>query len=200
MKPALIAIIIFLSLMIYGVYRVSSFKISDRKIKVGIVQPNINPWDKWSTGNLGQLTNQYLELSKKCVDEGAELILWPETALPVYIFGGTYKNVEDTIFNFLDRNNVSLLTGMPDIIYFFDQNKIPEDAKYSKQGNYYYATYNAVLGLNPGSRQIQRYGKMKLVPLGERVPFVDQLAFLGDIFKWGVGITGWNIGKDTTVI
>ncbi len=26
-------------------------------------------------------------------------------------------------------------------------------------------TYNAVLGLNPGSRQIQHYGKMKLVPL-----------------------------------
>ena len=117
-------------------YRISSFQISDRKIKVGIVQPNINPWDKWSTGNLSQLTNQYLDLSKKCVDEGAELILWPETALPVYIFGGTYNNVEDSIFNFLDRNNVSLLTGMPDIVYFFDKNRIPEDAKYSKQGNF----------------------------------------------------------------
>ena len=42
-------------------------------------------------------------------------------------------------------------------------------------------TYNAVLGLNPRSREIQRYGKMKLVPLGERVPFVDQFAFLDDI-------------------
>jgi apolipoprotein N-acyltransferase len=198
LKPALIAVFIFLCLMIYGVYKVSSFKISDRKIKVGIVQPDLNPWDKWSTGNLGQLTNQYLELSKECVDDGAEIILWPETALPVYAFGGTYKIVEDSIFSFLDRNNVSLLTGMPHIIYYFDLNKIPEDAKYSKQGNYYYATYNAVLGLNPGSKEIQHYGKMKLVPLGERVPFVDQFAFLGDFFKWGVGITGWNIGKDTT--
>jgi len=199
LKPTLIALVIFLSLMIYGVYKVSSFEISDRKIRVGIVQPNLNPWDKWETGNLGQLTNQYLDLSKKCVDEGAELILWPETALPVYAFGGTYSIIKDSIFNFLDRNRVSLLTGMPDIIYYFDQNKIPEDAKYSKQGNFYYATYNAVLGLNPGSREVQRYGKMKLVPLGEKVPFSDQLTFLGDIFKWGVGITGWNIGKDTTV-
>jgi apolipoprotein N-acyltransferase len=198
LKPALIAAIIFISLMIYGVYKDSTFKISDKKIKVGIVQPNLNPWDKWSTGNLDQLTNQYLGLSKKCVEEGAQLILWPETALPVYAFGGAYYTVENKIFNFLDSNNVALLTGMPDIIYYFDKNKIPDDAKFSIQGNYYYRTYNAVIGLNPGSKEIQRYGKMKLVPLGERVPFIDQFAFLGDIFKWGVGITGWNIGKDTT--
>ncbi len=49
------------------------------------------------------------------------------------------------------------------------------------------------------TKHIQRYGKMKLVPFGERVPFVDQLPFLGDLIKWGVGITGWNVGKDTVV-
>jgi apolipoprotein N-acyltransferase len=199
LKPLLIALIIFLCFLIYGIYKISSFRISERKVKVGIVQPDLNPWDKWSTGNLGDLLNLYLGLSQKCVDEGAEIILWPETALPVYAFGGTYRSVEDSVFNFLDRNKVSLLTGMPDIIYHYDLNNLPEDAKFSKPGNYYYRTYNAMLGLNPGSREIQRYGKMKLVPLGERVPFVDQFAFLGDIFKWGVGITGWNIGKDTTV-
>ena len=199
LKPLLIAVFIFLCMIIYGIYKTSTFRISERKVRIGIVQPNLNPWDKWSTGNLSDLLNMYLTLSQKCVDEGAEVILWPETALPVYAFGGTYPMVENSIYNFLDTNNVSLLTGMPDIIYDLNQNSIPEDSKYSGQGNYYYRTYNAVLGLNPGSRNIQRYGKMKLVPLGERVPFVDQFAFLGDLLKWGVGITGWNIGKDTTV-
>ncbi len=102
LKPALIAVVIFLCLLIYGMYKDSSFKISDRKITVGIVQPDLNPWDKWETGNLGQLTKQYLDLSQKCVDDGAEIILWPETALPVYAFGGTYYIVEDSIFNFLE--------------------------------------------------------------------------------------------------
>lgn len=199
LKPLLIAVFIFLCMMIYGIYKTSTFRISERKVRIGIVQPNLNPWDKWSTGNLSDLLNMYLTLSQKCVDEGAEVILWPETALPVYAFGGTYPMVENSIYNFLDTNHVSLLTGMPDIIYDLNQNNIPEDSKYSGPGNYYYRTYNAVLGLNPGSRSIQRYGKMKLVPLGERVPFVDQFAFLGDLLKWGVGITGWNIGKDTTV-
>jgi len=198
-KHLFFAVIIFLCLIVYGIYKVSSFKISERKVRVGIVQPDLNPWDKWSTGNLGELLNLYLELSQKCVDEGAEVLLWPETALPVYAFDGTYATVENSIYNFLDTNRVSLLTGMPDIVYYFDKNNIPADAKFTKQGGYYYATYNAVLGLNPGSRSIQRYGKMKLVPLGERVPFADLLPFLNDIFKWGVGLGSWNVGKDSTV-
>ena len=41
---------------------------------------------------------------------------------------------------------------------------------------------------------------MHLVPLGEHTPFVDQLPFLGDLLKWGVGISGWNVGQDTTVL
>ncbi|MBK9098093.1 MAG: apolipoprotein N-acyltransferase [bacterium] len=198
-KPLVFAVIIFLCLVVYGIYKVSSFKISEKKVKVGIVQPDLNPWDKWSTGNLGDLLNLYLGLSQKCVDEGAQVILWPETALPVYAFGGSFLIVENSIYKFLDSNDVSLLTGMPDIIYDLNENNIPVDSKFSEQGNYFYRTYNAVLGLNPGTREIQRYGKMKLVPLGERVPFVDQFAFLGDLLKWGVGITGWNIGKDTTI-
>jgi len=199
LRPALVASVIFLVFLIYGIYKVSSFKISDRKIKVGIVQPDLNPWDKWKTRNLNQLLKNYLDLSQECINKDAELILWPETALPVYAFGGTFPFVEDSIFNFINRNNVSLLTGMPDCVYYYGKAKLPEHAKYSESGNFYYTTYNAVLGLNPGIRQIQRYGKMKLVPIGERVPFVDQFAFLGDIFKWGVGITSWNVGQDTTV-
>ena len=199
LKPAIVALIIFLCLLIYGIYKDSSFQISERKVKVGIIQPDINPWDKWETGNLNQLLKNNLDLSQKCVEEGAELILWPETALPVYAFGGTYPFVEDSVFNFINRNDVSLLTGMPDIVYYYKKSDAPEHSKYSEPGDFYYTTYNAVLGLNPGVGEIQRYGKMKLVPLGERVPFVDQFAFLGDIFKWGVGISGWNVGQDTTV-
>jgi apolipoprotein N-acyltransferase len=197
--PVSITAVILLFMMIYGVYKTSSFKISEKTVTVGIIQPDLNPWDKWEIGNINSLLDLYFDLSEQAVNNGAKVILWPETALPVYAFGGTYKFIEDTIFNFVNGNKISLLTGMPDIVYYTDTTDIPDDAKYAEQGKFHYATYNAMLLINPSTRQIQRYGKMKLVPLGERVPFANLLPVLGDIFKWGVGLGGWNIGKDTTV-
>jgi apolipoprotein N-acyltransferase len=88
---------------------------------------------------------------------------------------------------------------MPHIKFYYDSTKAPVDAKLNKGGNYLYTTYNSVLLLKPGTRKYQQYGKMHLVPLGEHVPFADQFSFLADLFKWGVGLGGWNVGKDTVV-
>lgn len=185
--------------LIYGIIRVSTFSISDKKVKVGLIQPNLDPWGKWTGGKIEDLNADYINLSKQAVSNGAKVIFWPETALPVYLLDGGFSSVLDSIYSFINTNNVYLITGMPDIIYYRQGDKMPDDVKYSKQGNFYYATYNAILLFSPGTREVIHYGKSKLVPFGERVPFVDQLPFLGDAIKWGVGLTGWNVGKDTTV-
>ena len=192
-------IILICFILIYGNYKLYNFKLSNETVKVGLIQPNIDPWKKWESGNIDQLTNLYFGLSQKAIDKGAQLIIWPETALPVFLKSAMYHSTLSSIFNYLDSNNVTLLTGIPDIIYYDKGTKMPSDVKYSEAGDFYYTTYNGVYMLSPHSKHIQRYGKMKLVPFGERVPFVDQLPFLGDLIKWGVGITGWNVGKDTVV-
>jgi apolipoprotein N-acyltransferase len=193
------AVLLFIIPVIYGYYTFSSFSLSDKKIKVGIIQPNINPWDKWAGGNLNDLTQLHLDLSKKAVDNGARLLIWPETALPVYLFGGSYPHIVKQIDDFLLKEDVYLLTGMPHVIFYNKDDSIPDDAKYSESSGYYYRTYNAILLIEPGTGIIQQYGKMKLVPFGERVPFVDLFPFLGDLIKWGVGLGGWNVGRDTTI-
>lgn len=193
----LIAVSIFVLIIIYGFIKISSIDVSEKKIKVGIIQPNIDPWNKWELGGIDQILQNYFELSQKCIDEGAKLVVWPETALPVYLLSGTYQSEVDSIYSFLRKNNVALLTGMPDF-NIYEQNP-PKNAKFSKAGNYYYTTYNSILLIDPNQSNIQRYGKTQLVPLGEHTPFVDQLPFLGDLLKWGVGISGWNVGQDTTV-
>jgi apolipoprotein N-acyltransferase len=194
-----LAVGIFILIVSYGAYRLSTFKISEKKVTVGLIQPNLDPWEKWSNTNLNDLISNYLNLSRESVKEGAQVIFWPETALPVYLRDGGYNYAVDSIYNFLDKNKVSLISGMPDLIYYKTGSKMPEDVKYNKSGNYYYATYNSVLLFSPFVLNIERYGKSKLVPFGERVPFVNALPFLRDFIKWSVGISDWNVGEDTTV-
>ncbi len=193
-----ISLVIFLLALIYGFIKFSSYNLPAKKVRVGLIQPNINPWDKWATGDLNTFLNLYLDLSEKAVEDGAEILIWPETAIPVYLMSGTYTTVVDSIYGFLEKNNIYLLTGMPDFQYHSKDNH-PDDAKYNEHGDYYYTTYNAVMLLSPHSRELQRYGKTKLVPFGEKVPYADKIQFLGNLIKWGVGLSGWNVGRDTTV-
>ncbi len=188
---------IFIFVLVYGIIRVSTFKPTKNYIRVGLIQPNLNPWAKWQSGNLNNLTKEYLDLSSKAVKHGAKLIIWPETAYPVFLLDGSYPVTVDSIYNFIKRNNVYLLTGMPDIRYFYRDEKIPPDARKSRSGYFYYTMYNGILLLSPDSYHIQHYGKMKLVPFGEKVPFSDTFPFLDKWLSWSVGISGWNVGKDT---
>ena len=192
-----IAVLLFALVLGYGLYRIESFHISQKKIRVGLIQPNLDPWDKWNITNLNKLIRSYIDLSKEAVNKGARLIIWPETALPVFLTDGSHNAELDSIYYFLIKNNVYLMTGMPDIKYYYPGEKIPENVKNNKIGNTYYATYNGILLLSPNSRYIQHYGKMKLVPFGEKVPFVNQLPFLGKLINWSVGISSWNVGRDT---
>ena len=192
-----IAVLLFALVLGYGFYRIESFHISQKKIRVGLIQPNLDPWDKWNITNLNKLIRSYIDLSKEAVNKGARLIIWPETALPVFLTDGSHNAELDSIYYFLIKNNVYLMTGMPDIKYYYPGEKIPENVKNNKIGNTYYATYNGILLLSPNSRYIQHYGKMKLVPFGEKVPFVNQLPFLGKLINWSVGISSWNVGRDT---
>lgn len=193
------ALVLFIVPLIYGFLFMSSYKAPARNINVGLIQPNINPWDKWGGGDLWSMTEEYFELSEKAITEGARVIFWPETALPVYIRDDAHRDVLDSIHAFVNRNNIYLLTGMPDYTYYSSKESAPQDAKFSKTGGFYYATYNSVMLFSPDTSDISRYGKMKLVPFGERVPFVDVFPFLGDFIKWNVGISGWNVGRDTLV-
>lgn len=194
-----IVLLIFIPILIYGIVKLTPTEQISSKIKVGLIQPNLNPWEKWKGGNINELVDEYFQLSENAIREGAKIIIWPETALPIYLRSGMYDDIQKNIFNFCEFNQVALLTGMPDVKFYYDEKNRPDDAKYNSQGNYYYATYNSILLFRPNNSFVESYGKMKLVPFGERVPFVDALPFLGDLIKWGVGLSGWNVGKDTTV-
>ena len=192
-------VILFLLPIVYGVIKNNIDYNSGDKIKVGLIQPNLNPWEKWSGGNLQEQIDLYLGLSQKAVDQGAKIIVFPESALPVYLLSGNYDFEVNQIRNFVNKNKVFLLTGMPDINFYFKGEKAPEDAKETKVSGAKYTSFNSILGFSPDSFAIQKYGKIKLVPFGEKVPFVEEIPLLGDLIKWQVGISSWNTGSGAKV-
>ncbi|MCX7876594.1 MAG: apolipoprotein N-acyltransferase [Melioribacteraceae bacterium] len=195
-KYALTATLLFLIPLVYGFIKTSKPKTYENKIFVGLIQPNLNPWDKWSGGNLDEQINLYLGLSEQAYKKGARLIIWPESALSVYLLSGSYDEQVRKIQKFVYEHNIFLMTGMPDINIYYDLKTAPKDAKKLKSQEIAYTSYNSILLFSPYSLEIQKYQKNLLVPFGEHVPFVEYLPILGKLIKWQVGISSWNVGKE----
>ncbi len=185
--------------LLYGIIKISTYKESDKKISIGLIQPNLNPWNKWEVGNTEEQLDLYLQLSDKVVKNGAQVIFFPETALPVYLLDGRNFNLVSKIKKYCDTNDVVLYTGMPHIIYYFGKSNIPKDAKLFEGVEAGYQSYNSVISFIPNVNKVDFYGKIMLVPFGEKVPLVEYIPYLGDLIKWEVGISSWNTGKDTLV-
>lgn len=192
-------VVIILIPIIYGNYTIFSFSSQTGSVKVGLIQPNIDPNKKWEDGNLNEKIDTYFKLSEETIKKGAKIVIWPETALPVYLLAGNYADEVKRIRKFVDNYGISILTGMPDANFFYNKSNAPLDAKPLNDGKVLYTSYNSILLFNPNSTEVQKYGKMKLVPFGEKVPLVESLPFLGDWIKWDVGISSWNTGRDTTI-
>ncbi len=197
-KFLLLFLIFLLAPIIYGQIKINSYEPTNSKIKVGLIQPNLNPNKKWEVGNLDEQIDNYFDLSYQASEQNVDLIIWPETALPVYLMTEQYSREAKRIQDYVDRFRVPILTGMPHANFYFDATKAPAEAKPVKNSDILYTSYNSILFFSP-DKEVEQYGKIKLVPFGEKVPLVDAFPVLGKWIKWNVGISSWNTGTDTVV-
>jgi apolipoprotein N-acyltransferase len=120
-------------------------------VKVGLLQGNISQTVKWSPEHAEQTLKQYLEMVRQTQ---AQLIVLPETALPVLI-----EQLDPSYLEALKQHAQSqhgdLLVGVVE----------------SKRGEY----FNSAISL--GGAPMQSYSKSHLVPFGEYIP-------LKSVFGW----------------
>jgi apolipoprotein N-acyltransferase len=170
-------------------------------MRIGIVQSNIDPWDKWSKTGYDAI-RIYLDMTEQLMsnkkDRPPDIVLWPETAVPYYILEGRNRTLLDEIRRSLNAMGASVLTGFPQVVFYPDSTKASPSSKRDRRTGERYDTFNAAAFIQPGETVIPWYGKMKMVPLAERVPYADIFHFV-DFLRWDVGIGGWQIGRDTTV-
>jgi apolipoprotein N-acyltransferase len=170
-------------------------------IRIGIIQSNVDPWDKWKNTGYDAI-RLYIgmtgDLMAKKESAPPAVVLWPETAVPYYILSDRNRTLLDDIRRALDQMGASVVTGFPQVRYYGDSTAAPPSAKRDPRSGARYDTYNAAAFIQPGVQEIPWYGKMKMVPLAERIPYADLFQSF-DFLRWNVGIGGWQIGRDTLV-
>ncbi len=169
-KVVLYFVVLILLLLIPWIY--GSIVIPDEdesaeeKIRVGLIQGNIDPYIKWDDAFLDENLTIYKELTLEAAQLQPQLIIWPETAVPDYL---RISNLYLTnIRELLSKIYVPIITGAPDFKYLSDQT---------------YLTFNGVFLLIPSRYNFQVYHKIHLVPFGERVPFTETFPFIKDFLE-----------------
>jgi len=138
---------------------------------IGIVQPNIGASEKWDPRSRDEIFSDLLRLSRGVQTAGeVDLLVWPEAAVPGYFHEnpGWRREIQSLATEFATPT----LVGGLDVEF-----RGPGDSDY----------YNAAFLFSPGADTTPVYRKRYLVPITERVPFVNPDWFNGLEFFGGFG-------------
>ena len=191
---------------IYGIY---TNKIYDHnklmsensKIKIALIQPNINPWKKWETNVWNQLDiHKEIQDSLFKIHNDINLCIWSETTIHYISSEINSEHNFSEIYNWLNLGNTSLLSGFADIHKFPATEKGDATSRYFPlDSSYKYISYNSALLITPNKNEqgfeYQIYHKMKLTPFSERLPYPEVLSSVLSWVEWGVGISSWSLGN-----
>lgn len=176
-----------------------------RSINVALIQPNENPWDKWSDPRI-QLWNHMDivdSVRKRFIQEFQQndhrpLVVWSETAIPYTIRQPLHAEDFAKLRHWVDTSNVVLLTGYADLMTYAPGTAPSSARRSSFDSTVRYDAFNAAMVLWPSIGVIPVHRKTILTPVAERLPFADQLTFAMSWIEWGVGISAWGKGRERT--
>jgi apolipoprotein N-acyltransferase len=162
-KKPIPAISVVLFVVVFGVARLATPKtISNKKIKISVLQPNIDQYMKWDYKFVNSIEQTLKDQIKKTIPQKPELILWPESALPGWI-DDEYSQawLEKTLKG---SNSFHIIGSVSE-----------------RKGKF----VSAYL-LNSKAETVSVYDKRELVPFGEFVPYKPLLErFFGVLGKLG---------------
>jgi len=188
-KPAAIIIIpLLLSALITFRFKTPE----GRSTEVVIVQPNIDPYDKFADDNSRAQVDKLLQLSKQKTDSQTAYIIWPETALfPRGAWENklSYEAEVSDIRTFLTQYpKAVLVTGATTLKHYSAQDELPYTARTIDESNSFDA-FNSAIQIDT-STAVQIYHKYKLVPGVEMVPYARYMTFMKYVALDMGGITG----------
>lgn len=188
---------LFLIFPLFSAISLLSYQQNEQNpVEVAIVQPNSDSYEDFGgLSSLDELVQKLLTLSGDAVTPDTDVLIWPENALDANLPFENYhfSRIKDS----LDTWNTSLITGTG-YVDFYDLQDQPEVFRQSSNGNAY-NIYNSAFHLRPDQPNAL-YKKGKLVPIVERMPFVEFLQRIDvlNLVNWGAN-SGYGLGTEATV-
>ncbi|MBI5894801.1 MAG: apolipoprotein N-acyltransferase, partial [Desulfobacterales bacterium] len=148
----------------YGGYRLRAMDTemaAAPRTRVAVVQGNIDQEHKWDLAFQRQTTEKYVDLSMQAARQAVDLIIWPETATPFYMYHDA--ELTDIVLEGVRSAGTHFIIGSPS----------------AEQVNNEFVYFNRAYLMNPQAEVMGKYDKVHLVPFGEYVPLKRWLPFLG---------------------
>ncbi len=198
-------LVIYFFPLVIGFYLTKAIQLNESsEIRVGVVQPNIDPWQKWGEGEpdkqaaLLEQLNYHIKESFLLAQQNPHIIFWSETAIPFHIFHPIHNHELNTLKNAVKTTGVSIFSGLP-TYELFSKDNAPPTAEQVGSTDLFYQSYNSSVLFYPDLSIGPVYKKIILVPFAERIPYAETFSFLIEPLKWQVGISNWGKGNDTVL-
>ncbi|MEP0545861.1 MAG: apolipoprotein N-acyltransferase [Rhodothermales bacterium] len=194
---AVCGIALFVAPIVYGQWRLPQLEVASETTEVAYVQPAVTP-QEWANVQSGVRVDLLASLSSELLRDipadsaRPSLIVWPETALPVYPDARRQRDLYARLGRWTDLHGVSLLTGA--ITRYDSAPALTVEAvvaeKYAEVTPY----YNSALFFDASARP-QQYDKIYMIPFAERVPLVEWRPALAALGVASGGVGGYGLGR-----
>ena len=157
---------LLIAVHLWGLYRLHDVRDPPSTLRVGVVQGNIPQDRKWKENRLAWTARHYAALTRDlAATEKPALIIYPETALPLYFGDPLYAAYVDSITALAPELNTPMLVG-----------SLKGDSQ-----NRAAPVYNRAFLLNVQGKVVDYADKVHLVPFGEFLPFPSIFQYLGGL-------------------
>jgi apolipoprotein N-acyltransferase len=165
--PLLATILVVIGVGGWGASRIGTAALTrgGEPVTVGLVQGNVDQADKWDRERAAGIFREYLNMTRRAIAEGAQVVLWPESSTP-FFFEEDRPGAEQ-IRALARESKVPILVGSDQV----DRASSPP------------TYYNSAFLVRPDGSTGGIYRKMHLVPFGEYVPLKTLLFFAGPLVE-----------------
>ncbi len=157
-----------------------NFRQGEERVQIALIQPNLDPYtEKFVPEEQARHVEEFFRTAETLADEHTRYLFGPETLIVQQI---DEENPQASPYYRQLMNFQRKHPGLVCIIGIHSYRKvfgdIPPGSRFNREKDFYYEPFNTALYLAPGTGP-KFYHKTKLVPIFERMPFIQYLGFLG---------------------